>query len=222
MFSTKPKEGTKMASTIVNPDAGNVFYDTSGTATTASTQPKVNGGAAVHVGTNGFVDDIAPGFVVTIIPGVKNVSTHVSGIVTGSTFAYQAAENYVIRRVSTTLGGVSNTALLSGGSNSANLSRSIKSLSVIRGPLTATAIRSGAWIAYSGIWESDENTSANTGGTYAQSYLPTSSSSGIAGADGTGTDAAATPTAAIPGELTYQMGSGNKPFNDEYAAQYLW
>lgn len=37
---------------IVNPSAGNVYYDVSGSATTGSTQPKVVGGAAQHLNNN--------------------------------------------------------------------------------------------------------------------------------------------------------------------------
>jgi len=112
-------------------------------------------------------------------------------------FAQTAANEYVIMLISTRLGGLSNDALL-GASSYAR--RAINKLEAFRTYRVATAIRSGYWNIYTGEW-STKPTSADD--------LPD-----------WGTDAAAVPTYAVPGELVYRDGSA-VPILDDYQATTL-
>jgi hypothetical protein len=119
-------------------------------------------------------DIIGQSFATGIAGGiVKSVSAGV--------LAYQAKTKYVIRRVSTTIGGVANTILLSGASN--KLKRSIHKIgATIQTWRITTAMRAGYYDMVNGTF-----TTPPTNGT-----------------DSIASDDAANPTRAIPGELTYK------------------
>lgn len=133
-------------------------------------------------------DIIGQSFATGVAGGiVKSVSAGV--------LAYQAKTKYVIRRVSTTIGGVANTILLSGAAN--KLKRSIHKVgATIKSWRVTTAIRAGYYDIYSGTF-----TTPPTNGT-----------------DTIATDDAANPTRAIPGELTYKYAKP-LPQMADYAAK---
>ena len=147
-------------------------------ATTAN-----NGGTAMNVGTSSVLDTRSLG---TADVGVF-ASTVVSGVnaekaVDAGTFAFDN-ETGVIVRVTDSLGGVANDFLVAGADSPAD-ARSIHQVSGIWITDDTSAIRAGAWNAYSG-----EFSPAVTGEL----------------AD-FGSDAAANPTRSVPGELYYLQG----------------
>jgi hypothetical protein len=117
-------------------------------------------------------------------------------------WSFQRAGDYVIRRVSKTLGGVANTTLWSGGSNH-GLRRSIHKTETYR----STFLTSLSWA----------RSASNDLPTYTSVYsnLDTTFFSQTAGAVASNPDNAANPTDNVPGELTYNTSSPN-PTNDDY------
>ena len=111
--------------------------------------------------------------------------------------AFMTAGSYVIRRVTTTLANLAKTTLQSGGSDY-GIRRSIHKLEAMRTLRVATAIRAGYWNFYSATW-STQPTNANDISTW-------------------GTDEAATPSYAVPGELVYKT-SKPAPVQDNYEAR---
>lgn len=203
---------------IVNPDAGDLYYDVDGNAITS--QPKVNGGAAVGIGSSRAsatnpLDTVALGSTETDIYGAQVIRGSSSGNgvsaelpITAGNFAQMTAGQYIMRRGGANteyLAGIADTTLRSGGSEY-GIRRSINARTAVRGPLTATAIRNGQWVAYSGVWSTD----------------PTASTDGlgdISGNTSDGTDQAVTPTGYIPGELVYIGGNSDTilvPKQDDY------
>ncbi len=112
-------------------------------------------------------------------------------------FATMTKGDYIIRRVTDTLAGtISNTVLRSGGSE--GYTRSIHKVEAARTTRFATAIRAGYWDEFNGVWTTTPTT-ADDLSTW-------------------GTDEAATPTYAIPGELVYRTGKP-LPVQDNYKAK---
>lgn len=248
-----------MAYKIVNPSAGNDYYDVAGTATTATTQPNVLIGVAKalgsdetllnnlghginmgvygsklvggnHMGTIFWGSSVAltsvaaaggyarytlnahgrsVGDVINVtdtnnivqgtqrITAVNSSSTftttkpYVSGAGTlayrlsSGNFAVLTPLKYVMRRVSTELAGLTKTILRSGASDF-GVRRSIHKLEAMRTNRVATAIRAGYWDEYNGVF-----TTKPTNNNDISDF---------------GTDHAATPTRAVPGELVYKTG----------------
>ena len=175
---------------LVNPDAGNVYFEVNGTATTKTTQPKVQGGAGMHLGSNRSLLD-------NVSHGIKSRASGEYVIFTsadngpadgaGTHFGSMSAGKYVMRRVTTELaGGVSKTLLQGGHSMHAGVS-GIHPMTHLRTTLVATAIRANNWIAYSGSFV---NPNANPA---TQDDIATF-----------GTDHAVTRSGQLPGELVYK------------------
>lgn len=115
-------------------------------------------------------------------------------------FATMTAGTYVMRKVTTTLAGQANTLLRSGASDF-GVRRSIHKLEHLRTRRVASAIRSGYWNIYSGVF-STAPTVADDISTF-------------------GTDEAATPTISKPGELVYRWGKP-LPEQDDYQARSMF
>ena len=148
--------------------------------------------------------------ITTIVSGVNNFQ---AGLGTWN----QQSQFSNIVKATTTIGGVSNNALVFGASDSAQ-GDSIHQAAVVRNRLYKTAVRAGNWNEYTGTWSSDP-TVANTGGydiANGVDLSPTLKASGV--------DHAANPTSVRPGELTAFSASGtpNAPTNLDYKPRYLW
>lgn len=115
-------------------------------------------------------------------------------------FADMTAEKWIIRRVTDEVATVSNTTLRSGGSDF-NIRRSIHKLEAMWTRRVATAIRAGNWNIFTGTF-STAPTVADDEPTF-------------------GSDDAANPTQAIPGELVYKEPQPN-PVQDDYKARNIW
>jgi len=118
----------------------------------------------------------------------------------------------VIVRVTDSLAGVVNNVLLAGASNSANASNSINQVASANAYYYKTAVRSGGWNEFSGVFD-PAVTVANSG--YWSQATDTDVSAVLVSS---GVDNAANPTAAQPGELVYRDGSPN-PVQDDYKAK---
>lgn len=152
--------------------------------------------------TNGVMDGIHR---ITAVPTANTFDTdrtYVAAATAGDyvlfngNFATMTAGAYVMRRVTSTLAGIANTALRSGGSD--GYRRSIHKVEAARTTRFATAIRAGYWDEFNGVW-----TTAPTVANDISDW---------------GTDQAATPTYAVPGELVYRDGSP-LPIQDDYKAK---
>jgi len=154
---------------------------------------KNSGGASTRVSTTSLVDGV----------GVSRYNTGVFAstvldngsadeALSAGTFAYNNTRP-VAKRVSTTLSGVSNTVLQS-GADQPGLIRSIHKLEVLRSRRLTTALRANKYNRSTGAWDAG---------------YP------VVAVDSLATDTAATPTRAVPGQLTYMSGA-NPVTNNDY------
>lgn len=176
---------------------------------------QVNGSAVTSTSTVNDGGTVVNGGNTTILTsvdlGYSNVGVFGSSVIDGSdadkalsagTFSY-SNQSPVAKRVTEELaGGVSNTFLQSGASKP-SLTRSIHKLEVLRTRRLTTAIRAGKWNIYKGAFLNNQNQTAD---------LPT------VAVDSLNSDNAATPTRAVPGELTYKTGAP-VPVQDDYKAK---
>jgi len=121
----------------------------------------------------------------------------------------------VIVKVTTDIAGQANNALLWGASDSA-ASPAINQAAVIEVKLYKTAIRNGEWNPVTAQFDTEPLTVAQSGGWNLGAGVDNSTTL-IA----SGTDNAANPTQAVPGELVYMDGDSD-PTQDEYEAKNLW
>ncbi len=215
------------ATRIVNPQAGDDYFDSSSTPnaydnqtelTSSSTQPTINDGRVKGVRTadisSGLLNGIIPGYEPKARAGTgpKLISNTVAGFAELSNFAFLQAGTYVMRRVTDLIngeaaGGVSANLRAGGTPNPLGLRRSIHQVESVRTNRVATAIREGQWQTFSGVFQAGHPVDANDFGTWTT----------------IGTDDAANPTQQKPGELTYQHGSGGGiPLRDDYKAKTIW
>ncbi len=148
--------------------------------------------------------------VITIVSGVNGVVA-----VNGTGGRKFNKGDQVIRRVTNDIASASNTVLLTGGSNSANRPFSIKQVSNVSSHQYKSAVRTGGWNEYSGVF--DPAVSVVTSGIWSQA-TDTDVSSVI---KSSGVDNAANPTKSIPGELVYRNG-GALPKQDDYKSKTVF
>jgi len=174
-------------------------------------QGNIRAGGTISESTKFSANSLGEGNpITTIVSGVNNFQ---AGLGTWN----QQSQFSNIVKATTTIGGVSNNALVFGASDSAQ-GDAIHQAAVVRNRLYKTAVRAGNWNEYTGTWSSDP-TVANTGGydiANGVDLSPTLKASGV--------DHAANPTSARPGELTAFSASGtpNAPTNLDYKPRYLW
>jgi hypothetical protein len=122
---------------------------------------------------------------------------------TSGTWAYQAAAKYIVMRSSITIAGVSNLFLRSGANYQSGM-RAINSVTALRDPGTAAALRANYFNPL-GVTRQVTNWTTD----------PTASN------DFAAMGAEDAPTISKPGELTYKDGS-SPPENADYSARTLW
>jgi len=213
---------------IVNPSVGTFYVDTSQAAITNATQPKVDGSTMIYGdGTEPTTDSrsninvVALGSTETELYGAQVIQGASSGNgvsaelpQTGGDFAKMTDGRYIMRRGGSNtefIAGVADTTLRSGASDF-GLRRSINARLVVRGPLTATAIRNNQWSTFSGAWITDPTDSTDGLGNVAGL---TSADQSVAASG----DQAVLPTGNIPGELVYIAGNSATilvPKQDDY------
>lgn len=144
---------------------------------------------------------------VTVPSGLGNIDSPLSA------GAFNAGDQVIVK-TTTDLAGVANNVLLYGASNSAANS-TIHQKATISSYYYKTAVRTGGWHEYSGVFD-PAVTVANTGGWDISANGDRSSVLVASGVDN-----AANPTAAVPGELVYRDGSPT-PIQDEYQAKTVF
>jgi len=179
-----------------------VQIDGSSAVTKQSTRN--NGGAIIQSGSNasGIVDKLNLGshynlgaFGSTPVDGTNTDEANSNG-----TYAYNNTRP-IARRYTRALSGVSNNVLLSGAAQP-QLRRKVNKTESATTLKQTTAIREGKFDIYSGKFINNQ-----TGAEVKP----------IVQSDSFGQDDAATPTAEVPGELTYLV--GKTPVNDNYKAK---
>lgn len=157
-----------------------------------STSTKNKGGSVVNGGKTTVLDSVSLGsaYVMGTLP-IDGTDTDKS--ISGGAFAYNNAKP-VAQRYTTALAGVANTALQSGADVPGQI-RSIHKLEVLRTRRLTTALRANKYNRYTGAWDAGYPAVA---------------------VDTLANDDAATPSRAVPGELTYKTGA-LVPVNDEYS-----
>lgn len=219
---------------IYNPAAGNVYFDTAGSA--ISSQPKVDGGAAtMSSGTRSNLDGVVIFGTQRDIYGAQLTadlagSGQGTAAISGRDFGKMTAGRWVMRRGGANanwIAGSADTTLRSAASDY-GLRRTVKRRDSVRGPLTATAIRHGLWHEFSGIWVTGTLTYGAGGLAQVTANLhssPPTSTNGlgnVAGAATGGLDKAAMPSGSKPGEFVYYFGSGDLALRDDYNAKTTW
>lgn len=144
---------------------------------------------------------------VTVPSGLGNIDSPLSA------GAFNAGDQVIVK-TTTDLAGVSNNVLLYGASNSAANS-TIHQKATISTYFYKTAVRTGGWHEYSGVFD-PAVTVSSTGG-----WDQTTDADQAADLKANSTDNAANPTAAVPGELVYRDGSP-APVQDEYKAKTVF
>lgn len=181
---------------IVNPAAGNVYFDTSASARDADATT-LGSGAAVGLGnTQTNMSRVQHGVNQNALAG----STVVSGVgganaaSSAGTFAKQEASNFVVQHASFNVAGVANTSLRGSAGQFARPRRGIHKLeSSLRHDGAALAIRNGYWNAFSGTFSPAATATNNSVADVSGSTITDGSA-----------DQAATPTRATPGEFAYR------------------
>ncbi len=173
------------------------------TTTAISANPTRNNGATVLFGGNANTTGVKPN--VTNAPFLSVVGPTAdllfqSGTAQGVIFAKSAGTfgkltpgSYIAKRMTTTLAGIADTTLLTGGADFANR----RSINYNESNYTLHAV-SSSWNYVTGAFL----------------YNPPPVSN-----DSYGTDDAARPTRAIPGELQYSEGTGPIPTQKDYSAK---
>lgn len=165
-----------------------------GSAVTA-TSTNNNGGTAVNVGTSALLDTRSPARGTTsVFASTPYDGDDADKVNSGATFAY-SSRTPIAPRVSSTLAGLSNDALL-GAAGVPSQIRGIHSINSIRTRRLTTAIRAGYWDGYNGTFSVDPTVAVDT---FAD-------------------DNAASVSRSAPGELAYRDGS-DQPIQADYPAK---
>ncbi len=206
-----------MAYTIVNPGAGDDYFDKGGTAITPTTQPTVGvGRAAGFIEGSTTLSGVAPNLGDQSLYGSQLASGSLTGLFTqasnaATNFGTLTEGRYIMIR------GGANTEFLHGDADTtlrqpaSFVRRSIHKVEMIRGPLTASGLRANQWNQVTATW--------NDG-------FPLVTNSGVGDVNGNlifdGTaDHAALPSSTIPGELVYKEPKP-LPQQDNYKERFLW
>ena len=159
-----------------------------------------NGGAATRLTGTSLLDGVGVSrFPTTVFGSTVADNDYTDKAFAGGTFQYNNLRP-IAPRLTTILGGVSNTILRSGASVP-SLTRSIAKQEKQRTQLVTTAIRAGAWNIYSGVY------SPAVSGQLDKSF-----------GDSLYNDKAAAPTRSAPGRLIFKGGALN-PVTTGYAAK---
>jgi len=193
-------------------DRGRAFY--AGNSTAAVTLNSLDPGSKIgqHHGTTVQVPRS-----VTTRGGPTSV---VAAAKTAGYFANMTASSYIMKGVTTTIAGVSNTFLRSGAAYMSGR-RSINKIETVRTWQIATAIRAGNWNIVTGKFSSALNATEDAYTPSANNVFGAWDQQAGDGATSGTLDDAARPSRATPGELVFHHGSG-QPFVTDYSARTTW
>lgn len=183
------------------------IVQTDGSSSVTLTSTVNNGGTAINVGgSSSVLDNRSLGgdyqgvFGSTVID-----NSSADKAVSGGVFAHNHT-GPIAKPVTTEIAGVSSSVLSTTGGQP-GLTRSIHRQEVVTTTRTATAIRAGYWNDYSGSWSTSPTTATDA-------FWDISGDATSA----TSTDEAASPSRAVPGELTYKLGQP-VPVSADYSAK---
>ena len=181
-----------------------------GSSAVTATSTRNNHGTAINVGTSSLLSNQSLGredstvFGSTVVSNATN--DYANPVLDAGTFAFNNNRPVAMKVTSTLAGSIDNTFLRSGASDLGSR-RSIHRQEKVRTTRTSTAIRAGSWNIYTGQWTSTPTTAVDA--FYSISAGETSATS---------TDEAASPSRAVPGELTYKLGQ-KAPVSVDYPAK---
>jgi hypothetical protein len=159
---------------IVNPAAGNVYFNTAGSAQGANGST-LGSGVVFGLGSDQTGEsNVRHGIDVSNVIGGHVVSgVHGQPATTAGVFGQQTDGNYVMKRVTDSVaGGVVNTSLRSGAAHYVDHRHSVhKVTTAIRHVAVATAIRNGFWNDFSGIFTTAPTNTNNSIGNVAGSTV---------------------------------------------------
>jgi hypothetical protein len=223
---------------IVNPAAGNDYFDTSDTAITESTQPKVDGGASARPFVSGTSTARSPDnldaspidrsqgdiYGSQLTADLAGGSGQGTTAISGRNFAQMVAGQYIMRRGGANteyLAGTSGFTTLRSGASDYGIRRSINARTIVRGPLTATSIRRGDWNIFSGVFEITGVLTPPTSSTDGLGNVSGQTGATQTLANATGADQAVFHPSGYdyPGELVYVAGNSSTiliPKQDDY------
>jgi hypothetical protein len=186
-----------------------VQTDGSSAVTTSSTVN--NGGVAQNVGTSTVLTTRALGTpdrggVFGSTPVDSATKDYADKALSAGTFKAENQRGVIQRVTSSLAGGVANTFLTHAADDASN-ARSIHRQEKVTTTRTSTAIRAGYWNTYTGQWSTPPTTATDNFWDIANDTT-----------SATSTDEAATPTRAVPGELTYKLGNP-APVSVDYKAK---
>ena len=150
--------------------------------------------------------------VITIVSGIDAGGRGV--VAANSAGIFNSGEQIVVK-ATTDIAGVANSGMLFGASDSAQ-SPPINQAGQIEVKLYKTAFRNGEWNSVTAKFDTEPLTVAVSGGWNLGEGIDNSATL-IA----SGTDNAANPTQAVPGELVYMDGDSD-PTQDEYKPRTNW
>jgi len=156
---------------------------------------RANGTVSSNVVTS--VDTFRPTvttFASTVIENTVTAKDYAGKAISGGTFAHDHVKP-ISSLITTELAGLNNNAIKTPGND--GTIRSINKAESNKDYLLTTAIRANKYNRVTGSWDAG---------------YPSGVTIAFSG------DNAATPTASVPGELTYMTGAAN-PVNDDYAAK---
>jgi len=191
------------------------------TANTSGADGTVNTGRGYHIGTSSTtLTTLAPGRTIPNSVNAPVSGTNINGVNFLGNFATMTPGSYVMKRVTTTLAGLSNTFLRSGGTYASGR-RSINKIESVRTTQVASSIRAGNWNIFTGTFSSAPSTSEDAQTPSANNAFNAFDMQNGQGATSGILDAAANPSMEVPGELTIHHGSG-APTLFDYKARTTW
>jgi len=211
-------------------DLWDITNSTSGNGSAAT----VNTGRALGAGNSSSetLSNLALGTKVGTFTNRVRIPTNVllrggpTGILASATnypsqnFGTMTPGSYVMKLVTSTLASVSNTFLQSGASYMSGR-RAIHKLETVRTAHVTAAVRAGYWNIVTGKWSTSPVASEDAYTPSANNLYSAMDQQAGRGATSGTLDDAASPTAAIPGELIIHWGSG-QPSNKDYSARTTW
>lgn len=204
-------------------NAPSVPKNNGGTIVKAGNADTTNGPITKNVGLNDLADDYgeAIGSKIVAQDGTTAATTDrvgVAKIVSGGTLAYYPShtgvrsESFIIQGVSTKIGGVANTFLSGPGTDYNGAAALRTSIHQVSGTNRYGVGTFNVYARPSTNITPNYTKGAGAGNAY---IFVAPSGDG----NGDGSDDAANPTRAVPGELTYHFGALAAPTTDEYKAR---
>ena len=191
---TAPYANKKDGSTVLNAGPYSVYSAAKNNGGTIRANGTVSSGVVQSVNT---VRPVTTTFASTVIQDTVTIKDYAGKAVSSGTFAHNHTKP-ISTLITSEIAGVNNSSILS-PSNARNRARSINKLEVLTTRQFTTAIRNNKYNRVTDSWVSG---------------YP------VVSVDTLATDVAATPTAAVPGKLTYMTGNKAPVYGNQNYSSY--